>query len=210
MKKLDKGSLNQLENSMNQHFSSNNKIYLFMDEYGRCGKAFTGNETHIMVQKAITTSDGRIELKKDEIEIPKGMKCEYKKGPNIDDMEQEWVIFNNTNNGSRKIYEDEVNFFKKLADATEVEWALASNSKTGGGKLFTTFSPTGADVSPAFSGGYDTLMHNHTGRIHDASTGDQYQLNYKDSGIWHLLKSRYDDYRDFIIYSEEENDFAYY
>ena len=81
MKKLDKGSLNQLENSMNQHISSNDKIYLFMDEYGRCGQAFTGNETHIMVQKAITTSDGRIELKKDEIEIPKGMKCEYKKVP---------------------------------------------------------------------------------------------------------------------------------
>lgn len=207
MKTLSKENLNQMANEMTSYepISTEGRIYIRQDgtlvnnEY-----KFTGKETHVVVMPGNASGNNTGIA----IEIPQGMQCELKKGPNVNGEEKEWLIFDNTESGSKKIFNKEFAFFKELAHLTDVEWALATNSKSGGGKLFTSFSSSGADASPAYSGGYDRFYHNHVSGARD-SLGRPLPLNDYDRDNCHNLTSKY-DYEFFIIYTEENKDEVYY
>lgn len=159
----------------------------------------TGKETKVIVM----VNDPTEQNTGIEINIPQGMACEMKSGPDINGNMQNWMIFKNSAVGDKDTYQSEEDFFKALSDATDVEWALASNSKTGGGKVFTSFDASGLNASPAYSGGYDTFIHNHPGPASET-------LNPADSGVLDYLNTHYKDYKLFGIYSEEDEEFRYY
>ena len=206
MKELNKKHLEQMDKKMQSYKQTSPVEYIELDVNGNLiyPNVPTGNETLILINKYNPeTHESGV-----TITIPAGMKCEKKTGPDRNRNEASWLIFNNSKSENKKIYDTELRFFQNLAKETDVEWALATTENSGGGKLFTSFDHSGVNPSPAYSGGYDILIHNHTGRVHD-STGYPLPLDQGDYENLCDLKREY-DYKGIAIYSEEEKDYAYY
>lgn len=203
MKTLSKENLNQMANEMPSYERTNSGDYIYIKQNGKLvdgNYKFTGKETHVVVVPENPT-DGNTGI---AIEIPQGMQCKMQSGKDVNGKMGNWMVFNNTKAGDKKTYESEECFFKALSKATDVEWALASNSKTGGGKVFTSFESSGVNANPAYSGGYDTFIHNHGGSISESP------MNSYDSGVWDYMRTHYEDYKFFGIYSEKDDDDYYY
>lgn len=204
MKRLTKQSLNELAQTMptlseqEQSFCIGGDI-IIMDQMGNVLSTTPSDENKILVKTPNGAQTGIW------IDIPTGMEAgsyDYNMGS---DGTGTGVAFR----GQGSSFADEENFFKQLSRATDVEWALASSRENGNGVVFSSNMQTGVFIDAAYSGGYDTLYHNHRTRVGDY---DYEEVSPSDREVMDNIRNKhgYKDYVNFGIYIEEDDSYVEY